>query len=125
MKYVLLVFETAENLASRKDPENDPYIAAWRAYEKALRAAGAGIYQGGAPLKDVGTATTVRLREGRRQVQDGPFAEGKEELGGFILLDVPSLDAALEWAARCPAAASGSVEVRPIDVDFHATFGPR
>jgi hypothetical protein len=77
---------------------------------------------GGAPLKDVATATTVRLREGRRHVQDGPFAEGKEELGGFILLDAPSLDAALEWAARCPAAASGAIEVRPIDVDFHARF---
>jgi hypothetical protein len=120
MKYVMLIFETPQNLESRKDAERDPYVAAWRAYDKALRAAGA--YGGGAPLKDVATATTVRLREGRRHVQDGPFAEGKEELGGFILLEVPSLDAALEWAARCPAAASGAVEVRPIDVDFHARF---
>lgn len=125
MKYVMLIFETPENLDARKDAETDPYIAAWRAYDKALRAAGTGVYQGGAPLKDVATATTVRLREGRRHVQDGPFAEGKDELGGFILLDVPSLDAALEWAARCPAAASGAVEVRPIDVDFHATFEKR
>jgi hypothetical protein len=59
------------------------------------------------------------LRDGRRHVQDGPFAETKEELGGFLILDVPSLDAALEWAARCPAAASGAVEVRPIDVNVH------
>jgi hypothetical protein len=120
MKYVMLIFETPQNLESRKDPERDPYVAAWRAYDKALRAAGA--YGGGAPLKDVATATTVRLREGRRHVQDGPFAEGKEELGGFIILEAPSLDAALEWAARCPAAASGAVEVRPIDVDFYTRF---
>ena len=120
MKYMMLIFETQENLESRKDAEQSPYVAAWKAYDKALRAAGAS--GGGAPLKDVATATTVRLRGGRRHVQDGPFAEGKEELGGFIILDVPTLDAALEWAARCPAAASGAVEVRPIDVDFHANF---
>ena len=120
MKYILLIYETPGNLQSRKDPGPDPYIAAWRAYHKTLVAAGA--YVDGAPLKDVATATTVRLREGRRHVQDGPFVEAKEQLGGFVILDVGSLDAALEWAARCPAAASGSVEVRPVDVDFHATF---
>lgn len=120
MKYMMLIFETPQSLESRKDGERDPYVAAWRAYHKALIASGA--YVGGAPLKDVATATTVRLREGRRHVQDGPFAEAKEQLGGFIILDVASLDAALEWAARCPAVASGAIEVRPVDVDFHATF---
>ncbi len=116
MKYVMLIYETPPNLESRKDPERDSYTAAWRAYHKALVAAGA--YVGGAPLKDAATATTVRLRDGRRHVQDGPFAEAKEQLGGFAILDVASLDAALEWAARCPAAASGAVEVRPMDVDY-------
>ncbi len=120
MKYILLICETAQNLESRKADGPDPYIAAWRAYHKALVAAGA--YVGGAPLKDVATATTVRLKDGRRHVQDGPFAEAKEQLGGFIIVDVPSLDAALEWAARCPAAATGSVEVRPVDVGYHATY---
>ena len=81
MKYILLIYETPQNLESRKDPGHDPYVAAWRAYHKALVAAGA--YVGGAPLKDVATATTVRLRDGRRHVQDGPFAEAKEQLGGF------------------------------------------
>ena len=118
MKYVMLVYETPPDLESRKDPKRDPYVAAWRAYYKALVAAGA--YVSGEPLKDVATATTVRLRDGKRYVQDGPFADAKEQLGGFTILDVPSLDAALEWAARCPATASGAVEVRPIDVDFHA-----
>ena len=88
---------------------------------KALVAAGAYV-GGGAPLKDAATATTVRLRDGRRHVQDGPYAEAKEQLGGFIILDVASLDAALGWAARCPAAALGAVEVRPMDVDYQATI---
>src|SRR5213078_2781592 len=112
----MLIFETPENLASRRK-DGAPYVAAWRAYHAALVAAGA--YVDGAPLKDDGTATTVRLRDGKRHVQDGPFAEPREQLGGFIIIDTPSLDSALEWAARCPASASGSVEVRPIDADYH------
>jgi hypothetical protein len=120
MKYVMLIYETPPNLESRKDPGHDPYVAAWKAYHKALVAAGA--YVSGAPLKDMATATTVRLRDGKRRVQDGPFAEAKEQLGGFAILDVPSIDAALEWAARCPTAASGAVELRPIDDDFFANF---
>jgi len=123
MKYVMLIYETPPNLESRKDPGHDPYVAAWKAYHKALVAAGA--FVGGAPLKDMATATTVRLRDGKRHVQDGPFAEAKEQLGGFTILDVPSLDAALEWAARCPATAYGAVEVRPIDADFDALFVER
>jgi hypothetical protein len=59
------------------------------------------------------TGTTVRLKEGKRRVQDGPFADTKEQLGGFTILELPSLDAALDWAARCPAASIGAVEVRP------------
>ncbi len=61
-------------------------------------------------------ATTVRLRDGRRQVQDGPYADSKEQLGGYFILDVPDLDVALDWAARCPAAPGGSVEIRPVMV---------
>ena len=117
MRYIVLVYETPADFASREGPEGNPYFAAWRAYYKAL--VEADVYMGGAPLKPAATATTVRLREGRRQVQDGPFAEAKEELGGFLILDLPSLDAALSWAARCPAAAVGAVEVRPMDVDTH------
>jgi len=117
MKCVMLIYEAPANLESRKDAKRDPYVAAWRAYYKALVAAGA--YVSGQPLKAGATSTTVRLKNGKRHVQDGPFAEAKERLGGFIILDVPSMEAALEWAARCPAAASGAVEVLPIDVDFH------
>jgi len=120
MRYIMLVYETPADLDRRDDPAGDSYIAAWRVYYKAL--VEADVYVGGAPLKQAATATTVRLREGRRQVQDGPFAEAKEELGGFLILDLPSLDAALDWAARCPAAAGGAMEIRPMDVDMHETI---
>ncbi len=90
----------------------DPYLSAWRAYYKAL--VEAGIYVGGNPLRGPETGTTVRLKDGKRRVQDGPFADTKEQLGGFTILELPSLDAALDWAARCPAASIGAVEVRPV-----------
>jgi hypothetical protein len=114
MRYVVLIYESPEDFESRGSGPGHPYIAAWRAYYKAL--VGAGVYVDGAPLQDVGTATTVRLKDGRRHVQDGPFAEAKEQLGGFMILELPSIDEALEWGARCPAAASGAIEVRPMDV---------
>jgi hypothetical protein len=119
MQYVMLIYETPGDFETRGSGAGHPYIAAWRAYHKALVASGA--YVGGAPLQDRGTATTVQLKEGRRRVQDGPFAEAKEQLGGFIILDLPSLDAALEWAARCPTAATGAIEVRPVDAEAHET----
>lgn len=117
MRYVMLIYETPADFESRTPSKREPYVAAWRAYHKALLEAGA--FVGGAPLKDGGTATTVRVKEGRRHVQDGPFAEAKDQLGGFTILDVASLDEALQWAARCPAAATGAVEVRPMEVALH------
>jgi hypothetical protein len=71
------------------------------------------VFVGGAALQPPGHGATVRQRDGRRQVQDGPFAEAKEQLGGYYIIDVVSLDQALEWAARCPATGYGAVEVRP------------
>jgi hypothetical protein len=112
MQFAILIYESPEAFASRKSDDTDPYTAAWRAYYQAL--VEAGIYVGGDPLEVPETATTVRLRAGKRGVQDGPYADTKEQLGGFIILEVASLDAALEWAARCPAAAYGAVEVRPL-----------
>ena len=119
MRYIMLVYETSADIDRRDEPAGDSYIAAWRAYHKAL--VEADVFVVGAPLKHAATATTVRLREGRPLVQDGPFAEAKEELGGFFIVELPSLDAALEWAARCPAAAAGALEVRPVDVDMYET----
>lgn len=69
---------------------------------------------GGAALQPSQTATTVRLQNAQRNVQDSPFADTKEQLGGFFLIDVPALDAALDWAARCPAASNCAVETRPL-----------
>ena len=112
MQFALLIYESPEAFATRKNDENDPYIGAWRAYYKAL--VEAGIYVGGDPLQLPETGTTVRVKEGKRRVQDGPYADTKEQLGGFTILELPSLDAALDWAARCPAASAGAVEVRPL-----------
>jgi hypothetical protein len=116
MKYIALIYETPADFASRQKGKERHYVAAWRAYHKAI--VDAGVYVSGAPLKDVTTSTTIRVQDGKRRVQDGPFAEAKEQLGGFMILDLPSLDAALDWAARCPAAATGAIEVRPMDVDL-------
>jgi hypothetical protein len=113
MKYAVLVYETPAEIAAREDPERvSGYWAAYTAYSKAL--GDAGVAAGGAGLQAPAVATTVRLRGGQRQVQDGPFADTKELLGGLFIIDVPDLDAALMWAARCPAASTGSIEVRPV-----------
>lgn len=113
MKFAVIVYETAEDVALRSDPKTAPgYMAAYGAYSKAL--SDAGVAAGGAGLQPPATATTLRIRNGKRAVQDGPYADSKEQLGGFFVLDVPDLDTALQWAAKCPAAASGCVEVRPL-----------
>ena len=110
MQYVLLIYETPKAFEQREAQEGD-FVAAWRAYYQATVAAG--IFAGGNPLESSGTATTVRQRDDQRSIQDGPYANTKEQLGGFMLLELPSLDAAIDWASRCPAAAYGAVEVRP------------
>jgi hypothetical protein len=116
MQFALLIYESPEAFAARNNDETDAYLGAWRAYHKAL--VEAGIFVGGNPLQAPETATTVRLKEGKRHVQDGPFADAKEQLGGFTILELPSLDAALDWAARCPAASIGAVEVRPVSPEY-------
>jgi hypothetical protein len=115
--YALLVYETEDDFGHRDADESESiYISAWRAYYN--DAVDAGIYAGGHPLETPSAATTVRNGNGRRLVQDGPYANTKEQLGGLVLLDLPTLDEALSWAARCPAAALGAVEVRPLALDI-------
>ena len=87
------------------------FYAAFMPYLKLIR--DSGIYVTGAGLEAPSTATTVRVRNAKRQVLDGPFADTKEQIGGFIIIEVPDLDAALSWAARYPAIEQRSVEVRP------------
>jgi hypothetical protein len=109
MKYALLVHQSKEQFDSRNDKAA---IAAGRAYGEALQAAG--VFVAGAGLDSPRAATTVTVRDGKRRVHDGPYAETKEFLAGFGIIDVPDLDAALEWAARHPSAGFASIEVRPI-----------
>ena len=108
MKYALLFHASKELVSCRKDPA---LHQAGMAYGEALRAAGVVVFAAGLHPPD--KATMVSVREGKRHVHDGPYAETKEFLGGFAIIDVPNLDAALEWAARNPAAGEGMVEVRP------------
>lgn len=118
MKYALLVHQPQEYFDRRDDAAAG---AAGRAYAEALQAAG--VFVGGAGLVSPRAATTVSVRDGKRQVHDGPYAETKEFLAGFGIIEVPNLDAALEWAARHPAAAYASVEVRPL-LGSHFLVGP-
>ena len=118
MKYALLVHQPQEYFDRRDDAAAG---AAGRAYGEALQAAG--VFVGGAGLVSPRAATTVSVRNGKRQVHDGPYAETKEFLAGFGIIEVPNLDAALEWAARHPAAAYASVEVRPL-LGSHFLVGP-
>src|SRR5262245_3129909 len=111
MKYTMLIYETAADFSARADERRrDAYWGPYRAYAVALQEAG--VMARAAPLQPGHLATTIRLRDGKRQVQDGPYAEAKEQVGGYCVIDVPDMDTALDWAARCPAASTGAVEVR-------------
>lgn len=113
MQYTILCYETAADFARRSDPaEAGPYWAGWSAYGATL--AQAGVFVSGAGLLPPAGAVTVRVGPKGRTVQDGPFAEVKEQLGGFFVIEVESLEAALDWAAKAPSSTSGSTEVRPV-----------
>lgn len=110
---MLIYRETQQDIDTRRDPAAAPaYWGAWTAYIGSMAAAG--VMVSGNGLQPPETATTVRMRDNRRQVQDGPFADTREHLGGYVILDVPSLDDALAWAARSPNVTTGSTEVRPV-----------
>ena len=112
MKYMLIL---ASDPADEPTPDSESfgsYMGEWEAYTQALVEAGAMV--SGEALQGADTATTVRVRDGKRIVTDGPFIESKEVIGGYYLIDVANLDEALDWAARIPNSHFGSVEVRPI-----------
>ena len=118
MRYAILIYD--ENSANPSPAPPDPEVwgqvmAEYNAYGQMLTDRGAN--GGGEALQPVTTATTVRVRNGETLTTDGPFAETKEALGGFYLVDAKDLDEALEFAAACPGAKYGSVEVRPV-IDF-------
>lgn len=113
MEYLLMALEDPDAFEAREDPERSAaYWTSWQGYIDALTAGG--VLRGAGGLDVPSVSTTVRVRDGRRLVQDGPYADTKEQLGGYFVLDVPDIDAALTWAERCPASAYGSVEVRPL-----------
>lgn len=113
MQYMLFLNETEADFAKRNHPEHaETYWGGWNAFIGAM--AKAGVIVKGDGLQGPHSATTVRVRDGKREVQDGPFADSKEQLGGYFVIEVPDLDTALEWAAKAPSASSASVEVRPV-----------
>jgi hypothetical protein len=116
MQYAILIYEPEPDFAQRTDPERrSAYLAPYEAYVAQLREAG--VLVGGEVLRQPATATTVFVRDGARQIQDGPVAHSREQLGGFLIIEVADLDVALDWGARCPAATTGKVEVRPCGME--------
>lgn len=112
MQYLLMLYANEDGWNALSETEQAEGIAAYGAYTEALKQAGA--LAGSNRLRPASTATTVRIVDGKPRVQDGPFVESKEEIGGYYLIDVADLDAAIAWAARCPGAGHGVVEVRPV-----------
>ncbi len=112
MKYLLLIAADETAYAAVSDAEKAERTAAYGAYAAAM--AKAGVLLGGERLKPVSTATSVRVRNGKTEVLNGPYAETREQLGGYFVIEASDLDAALSWAARCPGASHGTMEVRPI-----------
>ena len=112
MKYMLLIYGDEAKMRATPKEDANKMMPAYLAYTEALKKAG--ILRGGDRLQFTDTATTVRIRDGKTNVVNGPYAEAKEQLAGYYLIDVPDMDSALSWASRCPGASAGTVEVRPL-----------
>jgi hypothetical protein len=112
MQYMLLIYSNEAGMQAATKAQTEQVHAAYGAYTEALQKAG--VMVGGGRLRPTATATTVRVANGKTNVLNGPYAETKEQLGGYYLIDAPDLDAALAWAARCPGASHGVMEVRPL-----------
>jgi hypothetical protein len=112
MQYLLLIYRSEAELAKIPPAELNAMYAEYGKFTQEIT--DSGNYVGGNPLKPTTTATTVRVRDGKRAVTDGPFAETKEQLGGYYLIEAKDLDQAISIAARIPGARAGSIEVRPI-----------
>jgi hypothetical protein len=122
MRYLLTIYHDEAVIEARGVEENMRVGERYFALADEMREAG--VYAGGDGLQPVATATTVRVRDGERLTVDGPFAETKEQLAGFYLVDCKDLDEAIEWAAKIPGSEVGSVEVRPI-MDYEARDAAR
>jgi len=114
MQYLLLIYGDQNGWESMSEEERGQVFQAYGTFTEELEKSGAMV--GGNALQPTETATTVRVRNDETLTTDGPFAETKEQLGGYYLVNVDSLDEALEWAAKIPGASHGSIEVRPVMV---------
>jgi hypothetical protein len=112
MQYLLMLYSEEAGWNRLTEAQQKQGVAAYTAYTEALRQAGA--LKGSNRLQPSSAATRVQIANGKPQVMDGPYSDSKEQLGGYYLIDVPDLDAAISWASRCPGAGHGIVEVRPI-----------
>ena len=112
MQYVLLIYLAEEKWAAMPQAEVDKVMAEYGAFTESI--VKSGHYKGGDELQPVSTATTVRVRNGKPMITDGPFAETREQLGGFYMVEAKDLDEAIKLAAGIPASRTGSIEVRPI-----------
>ena len=115
MKYLCLIYDEEQKLGGMSQSESDAFMGEYSAFTDAIRESG--HYLGGEALQSVQTATTLRVRNGRLSATDGPYAETKEQLGGFYLIEARDLNDAIQVAARIPSVRTGSIEVRPV-VDF-------
>lgn len=114
MQYMLLIYSAESAGPAPETPEFGEMMQGYRTFTQEIQEKD--IMKGGDPLQPVATATTVRVRNGATETTDGPFAETKEQLGGFYLLDCADLDEAIEYAAKIPSAKFGSIEIRPVMV---------
>ena len=112
MKYLCLIYDEESKLQAMAKPESDAFMGEYFAFTDSVRKSG--HYLGGNALQPVQSASTVRVRNGKTSTTDGPFAETKEQLGGYYLIEAKDLNDAIQVAARIPSAKTGSVEVRPI-----------
>lgn len=112
MRYLCLIYDEEKKLAAMPKSESDAFMGEYFSFTESIK--GSGHYVAGEALQPVHTATTVRIRNGKMSATDGPFAETKEQLGGFYLITAKDLNDAIQVAARIPSARVGSVEVRPI-----------
>lgn len=112
MKYLLALYDDENQWMNMSEAEMGEVFAAYGAYSEALAQAGAFI--SGEPLEPTHIGQRLSTKDGNLIVQDGPFTDTKEQLGGYYLIEAPDLDAALDWAAKCPGASHGVVEVRPV-----------
>ena len=112
MRYALLIYSNEKDVAQMTEQEQAAYMQAYNTYTREVQEQG--LLVGGEPLQSIATSTTVRVRDGKTLVTDGPFAETKEQLGGFYLLNCKDLDQAIAMASKIPDVAFGSIEIRPI-----------